>query len=205
MQHRHMPPDALQRQDSCTAQTLASGPRHQAASQQHLLHTGASAQSNSTQATDAVHARAVQVAQQVGSKMPEEASLQDWSTSQPVAAAAHQPEAFDHSATQAGLQEADLPDTNGAMGAATAAEIAETAVAHHVNQTLQESWPDDVTPYQQDQLCRGISAVQSSHRVQSRAALVRRPKVQMQALQRSVGRAFSSAGGAGPLFSAKVG
>ena len=198
-----MPPDTLQRPS--TAPTLASEPRHQAASQQHLLDTGASAQSNSTQATDAVHARAVHIAQQMGSKMPEEASLQDWSTSQPVAAAAHQPEAFDRSATQAGLPEADLPDTYGVMGAATAAEIAETAVAQHVNQTLQESWPDDVAPYQQDQLCRGISVVQSSHMVQSRAAHVRRPTVQMQALQRSVGRAFGSAGGAGPLFSAKVG
>ena len=202
MQHRQTPHDAAQRPS--TAQARPSSLRQQPAAQQHSLHASTSANSSTTTATDEAHAsamqrsnteamnethdRAVQAAHRAEVQMPKEASLQDWSARRSSATATHQPEA--------------------------AAESPEMAIAQRGDQTSQDRWPDDTNdnPDQQDQLFRGTSAVQtnvtvaqSEYRMQSRAAYVSRPKVPMQALQRSVGRAFSSAGGAGPLFSAKVG
>lgn len=65
----------------------------------------------------------------------------------------------------------------------------------------QSTWP---------QPCNSVLTAQSSgkaprsHRPQSRAANRVKPKLQMQVIQRSLGRSLGSAPEAGPMFSAKV-
>lgn len=201
----HVPLTNVQRRRPNTAQPKHATAKQAAFQQQQAPQSHAAADAASESAVDSLDQK-LQSVQYVENQMHSDMPLAEhWEG--PQLGAAGNSEPLQQSVSDQCSQIAAVEGVAGPVQ--VAADTAQHSTALQDGKQLHASLPEYAT--QQSQPCRTVAAGQSScggsqseSRPRSRAACRAKPKLQMQVVQRSIGRSFSSGAGAGPLFSAKV-
>ena len=215
VQHTQRGPPALRMRRPRTAQPHTSAAEQEAAPEQHLLPSRASAAVGGSledvEALDQTLQTVQDLKSQTLSQTPPEASVQDLVHLEAAASGVQRPEYLAQLvASSERLSQQAIERGTSSMDAA-AATTSDATRMQDSDQPLQTSWPQGLhaVPVQQNQPCNEADIMQSSSAVMqcdSRLNTGQRgqPKMRLQGLQKSLGRNFSCAAKSGPLFSAKV-